>query len=104
MIAKVNVEIELVQLKKVSVELWDQDLIKDDLIERKLIENSGLIEFIFSTQASGELNPELEIRVKDEVGNEIYKSRTNNSLEAFKIDGVTGFIEKTTITFEKITL
>ena len=50
MIAKVNVEIELATLKKVFVELWDRDLIQDDLIESQLIENSGPVEFIFSTQ------------------------------------------------------
>jgi len=104
MIAKVNVEIELATLKKVFVELWDRDLIQDDLIESQLIENSGLVEFIFSTQKSGELNPELEIRVKDESGFEVYMSKVDNSLEAFKVNSTTGFVEKTTVTFEKIIL
>jgi len=104
MIAKVNVEIELATLRKVFVELWDRDVLQDDLIESQLIENSGLVEFIFSTQKSGELNPELEIRVKDESGFEVYKSKVDNSLEAFKVNSITGFVENTTMTFEKIIL
>lgn len=104
MIAKVNVEIELVTLGKVFVELWDRDLIQDDLIGSQLIENSGLVEFIFSTQKSGELNPELEIRVKDESGFEVYKSKIDKSLEASKVNSITGFVENTTVTFEKIIL
>jgi hypothetical protein len=104
MIAKVNVELELVTLKKVYVELWDRDLLQDDLIESQIIENSGLVEFIFSTQKSGELNPELEIRVKDESGFEVYKSKVDHSLEAFKVNNITGFVENTTVTFEKIIL
>ena len=104
MIAKVNVEIELATLNKVYVELWDRDVIQDDLIESQLIENSGLVEFVFSTQKSGEINPELEIRVKDESGFEVYKSKSDNSLEAFKINSITGFVENTTVTFENVIL
>ena len=104
MIAKVNVEVELATHRRVFVELWDRDVLQDDLIESQLVEISGLVEFIFSTQKSGELNPELEIRVKDESGFEVYRSKVDNSIDAFKVNSNTGFVENTTVTFEKIIL
>ncbi len=81
MIAKVNVEIELASLRKVFVELWDRDLIQDDLIESQLIESSGLVEFIFRIQEWCELNPELKIRVKNYIPFELHKLKFVNSLE-----------------------
>ena len=50
------------------------------------------------------LNPELEIRVKDESGFEVHKSKVDKSLEASKVNSITGFVENTTVTFEKIIL
>ena len=64
----------------------------------------GLWNLFSARKKSGELNPELEIRVKDQSGFEVYKSKVDNSLEAFKVNSITGFVENTTVTFEKIIL
>lgn len=104
MIAKVNVEIELLSSKKVTVELWDVDVIQDDRIDAKFIENSGMLEFIFSTDKSGEINPELQIRIKDENGSELFRSPANNTLNAYELNSITGFLENSTISFDKIVI
>ena len=84
---------------KLKVELWDVDVLVDDKIETKSITESGAIEFLFSTTDTGEFNPELQLRIFDEDGKELYRSPINSSINSVEINNVTGFRENTTVDF-----
>jgi hypothetical protein len=103
--AKVNVQIELLgTINGFTVELWDVDAIKDDLLGSQPILKAGHFEFLFDTNVSGEFRPELQLRVVDAEGNEVFKSEINDSLSSLAIDENTGRIENTTIDFGVIQL
>jgi len=99
MIGKVNAIIKMNQPRKLKVELWDVDVLVDDKIETKNINESGTFEFLFSTTDTGEFNPELQLRIFDEDGKELYRSPINNSINSVEINNVTGFREDTTVDF-----
>ena len=99
MTGKVNATIKMLKPLKVSVELWDVDVLVDDKIHTKVITDSGPIEFIFSTSDTGEFNPELQLRIFDLQGNQLHRTPINKSLNSMGIDKVTGFKENTTIDF-----
>lgn len=99
MTGKVNATIKMHQPQKVWVELWDLDVLVDDKIQSKQIFNSGPIEFIFSTADTGEFNPELQLRIFDLEGNELYKTPINTLINSLKVSNVTGFREITNIDF-----
>lgn len=71
----------------------------DDKIQSKHISDSAYIEFIFSTAATGEFNPELQLRIFDEHGKELHRTSAINSINSLEKDKVTGFQENTTIDF-----
>jgi hypothetical protein len=102
--AKVNVNIQLSDAAKVFVELWDVDVLKDDLIDRKEIIKSGHVEFLFNVFDSGEFTPELQIRIALPSGKELYRTAINNQLSVMNVDKATGFREVTTIDFGTITV
>jgi hypothetical protein len=99
MIAKVNVNLVLKTNMSVVVQLWDVDVLIDDLIESQEVSKSGYVEFIFSTNRSGESNPELQIRIQSLDGYELYRTDVNNSIADLSIDEVTGFQEVSAIDF-----
>lgn len=105
MTAKVNVQIELLDsINGFTLELWDIDIIKDDLLASQPILKAGHFEFLFEINRSGEFRPELQLRVVNAEGNEVFKSEINNSLSSLAIDKNTGRIEITTIDFGVIQL
>ena len=105
MIAKVNANIELLNSNgKYVVKLFDVDVIKDDEIAVKEINQSNAIEFIFPLADTGEFKPELQLRIFDAANNEIFRSEINNSISSTNINKNTGFVEVTTIDFGLITL
>jgi len=97
MIGKVNAFIKMRQPRKLRVELWDVDLLKDDKLETKNLTETGQIEFLFTTSETGEFNPELQLRIFEEDGKELYKSIVNNEINSIEINNVTGFRENTTV-------
>jgi hypothetical protein len=100
MIAKVNANVQFKsKYKKVVVELWDIDVLMDDKIASHELTRSGHIEFLFSLSVTGEVNPELQLRIKDEAGNEVLRTPIDQSISAMNIDKNTGFLEHTTIDF-----
>jgi hypothetical protein len=103
MLAKANFKINLINSAKYFVELYDVDVIKDDLLQTKIVQESGVIEFIFESFESGEMRPELEIRIFDANREEIYRSKINNTLDGDTIEDETG-LYKTTIDFGEITI
>ncbi|MCX6293772.1 MAG: hypothetical protein NT127_05705 [Sphingobacteriales bacterium] len=103
MLAKVNFKINLINSAKFYVELYDVDVIKDDLLQSKTIEKSQAIEFIFESLDSGEMRPELEIRIFDMERKEIYRSKINDTLDGDPINDATG-LYKTTIDFGEVTI
>ena len=102
MIAKVNLNVVLKTRENVVVQLWDVDIIKDDLIESQEVSKSGPIEFIFSTTLSGENNPELQLRVFSSNGEELHRTEASKDIAELNIDKVTGFQEVSTIDFGTI--
>ena len=100
--AKVNLNIVLKLKEKVEVKLWDVDVLKDDLIDSKVVSNSGHLEFIFNTSETGEFKPELQIRIYDLNGHELHRTSINDSISDLNINKVTGFIEVSTIDFGTI--
>ena len=102
MIAKVNLNVVLKTRENVVVQVWDVDIIKDDLIESQEVSKSGPIEFIFSTTLSGENNPELQLRVFSSNGEELHRTEANKDIAELNIDEVTGFQEVSTIDFGTI--
>lgn len=102
MIAKVNVNLVLTTQERVIAQLWDVDLIKDDLIESKDVSKSGAVEFIFSTTISGESNPELQLRILSMSEDELFRSKISSDIADLNIDKVTGFQEVSTIDFGTI--
>jgi hypothetical protein len=103
--AKVNATINLkVEGKKYIVELYDVDVISDDLLKTLTIDKSGPIEFIFSLSETGEFNPELQLRIFTENRKEIFRTAIDNSLSSLNVDKNTDRVEKTTIDFGVITL
>jgi hypothetical protein len=78
------------------------DVLKDDLLESKNVSKSGHVEFIFSTSKSGEINPELQVRIETLEGIEIYRTPINSSISEFNINEVTGFKEVSAIDFGTI--
>jgi hypothetical protein len=99
MTGKVNAVVKMNRPGKLKVELWDVDVLVDDKIETKSITESGAIGFLFSTTDTGEFNPELQLRIFDEDGKELYRSTINNSISSVEINNVTGFRENTTVDF-----
>ena len=103
MIAKVNAKIELKNDGSIYlVKLFDVDVIKDDEIGSIEINQSKEIEFFFSLGETGEINPELQIRIYDSKNNEVYRSGENNSISSDNKIG--GFVDHTTIDFGLITI
>lgn len=102
MTGKVNITVEMLQEHDIKIELWDVDLIVDDMIQTKKVNRSGLVEFIFSLSETGEFNPELQIRIFNNQNEEIYRSPIDRSLSSLQIDNVTGFMELTTVDFGTI--
>ena len=102
MTGKVNITVEMLQEHDIKIELWDVDLIVDDMIQTKKVNRSGLVEFIFSLSETGEFNPELQIRIFNNQNEEIYRSPIDRSLSSLQIDNVTGFMEMTTLDFGTI--
>ena len=102
MIAKVNLNVVLKTRENVVVQLWDVDIIKDDLIESQEVSMSGPIEFIFSTTLSGENNPELQLRLFSTNGEELHRTESIKYIAELNIDKVTGFQEVSTIDFGTI--
>lgn len=99
MIGKVNAFIKMNQPRKIKVELWDVDVLIDDRLETKNLTETGKIEFLFVTSETGEFNPELQLRIFDEDGKELYRSLVNNDINSIEINNVTGFRENTTVDF-----
>jgi hypothetical protein len=99
MVAKVNFKISLKEQKKIRVELWDLDVIKDDKIAYKDCIQSGEYDFIFNTSDTGEWQPELQLRIFNESGIEIYRTNINDTISSSKVDEATGFRENTTVDF-----
>ena len=93
----------LINSAKLYVELYDVDMIKDDLLQSKTIEKSEVIEFIFESLDSGEMRPELEIRIFDIDRKEIYRSKINDTLDGDPIDDATG-LYNTTIDFGEVSI
>jgi hypothetical protein len=105
MTGKVNATINLKdEGKKYIVELYDVDVISDDLLKSAEIDKSGLIEFIFGLGETGEFNPELQLRIFTENRKEIFRTAIDNSLSSLNVDENTGRVEKTTIDFGVITM
>jgi hypothetical protein len=104
MTAKVNVTIQFKNSAKYIVELWDVDVLVDDKIDAKSISKPGPIEFIFSTSRTGEFNPELQLRIFSEEGNELFRSPIDKSISDLNINENTGFVEVTTVDFGIIEL
>jgi hypothetical protein len=104
MLAKANAIIQMQSPRKLQIELWDVDVLVDDKIQSQEISDSGPVEFLFSVSDTGEINPELQLRVVDEDGNILLKSRINSEINSAQINDITGFIEKTTIDFGVITI
>ena len=102
MIAKVNLNVVLKTRENVVVQLWDVDIIKDDLIESQGVSKSGQIEFIFSTTLSGENNPELQLRLFSMNDEELHRTEAIKDIAELNIDKVTGFQEVSTIDFGTI--
>ena len=73
------------------------------MLQSKTIEKSGQVEFIFDSLDSGEMRPELEIRIFDTDRNELYRSKINDTLDGDPIDDETG-LYKTTIDFGEVTI
>jgi hypothetical protein len=48
---------------------------------------------------TGEFNPELQLRIFEEDGKELYRSIVNNEINSIEISSVTGFRENTTVDF-----
>jgi hypothetical protein len=90
MLAKANVKITYKKAEdELTVELWDVDVIIDDLISSKIITASGNYEFLFETNSTGEVNPELEIRVKGKDGELLAIKKPINIISAsgtFRVD------------------
>jgi hypothetical protein len=99
MTGKVNAVVKMNRPGKLKVELWDVDVLADDRIETKNITESEAIEFLFNTTDTGEFNPELQLRIFDEDGKELYRSPINSSINSVEINNVTGFRENTTVDF-----
>jgi len=87
-----------------SVELYDVDLLIDDLLISKTVNETCNIELFFNLNDSGEFRAELQLRIFDEDRNEVYRSPINNSLSSLAYDKNTGRIENTTIDFGVINL
>ena len=99
MIGKVNAFIKMSHPRKIKVELWDLDVLIDDRLETKNLNGTGKVEFLFVTSETGEFNPELQLRIFDEDGKELYRSLVNNDINSIEINNVTGFRENTTVDF-----
>jgi len=102
MIAKLNVKIELSVPRKCKLELWDLDVLVDDLIQAKEILDSCEVELIFSLDETGESKPELQLRIYSDDGSELYRSKVVSTLDTTNVDPVTGFREVSTIDFGTI--
>jgi hypothetical protein len=83
MTAKVNVQ---GSINGFLLKLWDIDTIKDDLLGSQPILKAGHFEFLFDINKSGEFRPELQLRVVNAEGNEVFKSHINDSLSSFAVD------------------
>jgi hypothetical protein len=103
MLAKANIKINLNKSDKYYVDLYDVDMIKDDLLQSKIIEKSGLVEFIFDSLDSGEMKPELEIRIFNFDRKEIYRLKIVDTIDGDSIDDTTGRYN-TTIEFGEVTI
>ena len=103
--AKANVKIIINGDSRVySVELYDVDLLIDDLLVSKTVKETCNLELFFNLNDSGEFRAELQLRIFDENRNELYRSPINNSLSSLAYDKNTGRIENTTIDFGVINL
>jgi len=105
MTIKVNAQIELVSMKDIIIaEIWDVDVLIDDKISSQTVSKSGPIEFILNSSKTGEIKPDLQLRLFSSSGEELYRSPIDDSINILSRDENTGFIEHTTIDFGKINL
>jgi hypothetical protein len=103
MTVKINLFIEFNEsAKNLLIQVWDVDVLVDDKIESKSVNSPGPVEFLINSFDTGELNPEFQIRIFDENGDEIFRTEIDKTLTANKRDLNTGFVEQTTIDFGKI--
>ncbi len=98
MLCKVNVKVIIENDTFYRLELWDLDPLFDDKITERQINNSGFYEFLFDSRITGEITPELEIRIFNDQDELVYSTTSENHINAIGLNRV----DKTTVDFGEI--
>ena len=80
---KANFSIVLNQIDSVKIELWDADILIDDFLTQRLVNKSGDHSILFESNTSGEVAPELELRIIDNDGKTLKVCTPLNQISAW---------------------
>lgn len=80
MIMKANFSVILKANQSISVELWDVDPLIDDKLAEMVVYQNGDYSFLFESNMTGELVPELILKFKDDFGHLVYQCNSQNTV------------------------
>jgi hypothetical protein len=106
MFFNVHGKIEIIDQKSASeikVQLWDKDLLSDDMLGEAIVDNDGKFSILASMTETGESSPELYVKIFSS-GKLITTTKPNEVSGLLSRNEITGFVEQSSYDIGIITI